>query len=193
MVHIHMEKTRGQKSYMGNFLINFLDIQSLSVLWFVAFHHCMLTTLCWLSLVMQLWHYTSMLKYCSKPTNYSYFSFIYISAVNNSLSHDLTIYYHWKEFWKGLTFFTYFSEITSKIYKLSFVKCTLNYLTVLPYVAMEQTVMYQERFAWMYSRWACPIAMELIELIINLIHKLTLIFILSILNWIPNILEPWLI
>ena len=39
--------------------------------------------------------------------------------------------------------------------------------------------MYQERFAWMYSRWACPLAIELIELIINLIHKSTLIFILS--------------
>ena len=32
VVHIHMEKSRGQKSHMGNFLINFLVIQSLSVL-----------------------------------------------------------------------------------------------------------------------------------------------------------------
>ena len=91
VVHIQMEKSRGQKFYMGNFLVNFLVYQSLFVLWFVKFQDYMLTTLCWLSLVMHLWHYTSLLKYCNKPTNYSYFSFIYISVVNNSFRHDLTI------------------------------------------------------------------------------------------------------
>ncbi|XP_039161831.1 pleiotropic drug resistance protein 3 isoform X2 [Eucalyptus grandis] len=69
--------------------------------------------------------------------------------------------------------FNIFGSMYAAVIFLGISNCT----SVQPYVAMERTVLYRERFAGMYSSWAFSLAQVVVEIPYNVVQVISFVFI----------------